>query len=382
MRTPEPVGQQGRWLDFLAEFYLNTVHHAGKNHSNCDALSRRPCERTSTEDCPQCVHGTTTTTAPQVRQRDESKLAISSPEPQSSSSGPVVAEDVVSENGHDESGPPLPPWQWADETVTVPEGATDYIPAWANMDNWIPVISPDDSNGNTSGNNGELSATATAFRPAQSLEGDTAVKLEILYTLPMQRVVQVSQLPKPLLTSVDDRNIGSSQQGTPDSTNQPVDSLLMATLAHLGRQMVVQHIQMASVQEAVSEMKCQCQWLTSQFAPQPYQFAGLVKHIACETNSVSDEDESGNALDETEQRDLVSDGMRQWTAGCRRRCRPRGQCVSTGVRDTQAFDMPERPAKFPSASIPQQPGYSACELMSRAQMHANTLRSSPSTHVN
>ena len=46
MRTPEPIGQQGQWQDFLAEFDLNIVHRAGKNHS-------RPCERETGEECPQ-----------------------------------------------------------------------------------------------------------------------------------------------------------------------------------------------------------------------------------------------------------------------------------------------------------------------------------------
>ena len=190
------------------------------------------------------MRGTTTGTAPQVRQSDESSspdLVIRSPEPQSSSNGPAVVEDVVSESGRDESGPPLPPRQWADETVTVPEGATDYVPA--NMDNWISVTSPGVSNGNTSGNNGELSVTATAFRPAQSSEGETAVKQEIPYTLPMQRVAQVSQSPRPLSTSVGNDSIGSNLRGAQDSTNEPVDSLLTATLAHLCGQMAIQHIQ-------------------------------------------------------------------------------------------------------------------------------------------
>jgi len=129
MRTPEPIGQQGRWLDFLAEFELDIQHRAGKKHSNSDALSRRPCERTAAEDCPQCVRGTTTDTAHSVRQSDTSNAVCSSPEPQSSSSSQVFAADVVSEYGRDKPGPPLPPRQWADEVVTVPEGATDYVPA-------------------------------------------------------------------------------------------------------------------------------------------------------------------------------------------------------------------------------------------------------------
>ena len=66
MQTPEPIGQQGRWLDFFAEFDLDIIHRACKNHNNSDALSCRPCERGTTADCPQCVRGTAagvTTTA-------------------------------------------------------------------------------------------------------------------------------------------------------------------------------------------------------------------------------------------------------------------------------------------------------------------------------
>ena len=141
MRTPEPIGQQGRWLDFLAEFELDIVHRAGKKHSNSDALSRRPCQKTDTDDCPQCVRGTTAGTAPQVHQHNAASSTVIMPERQSSSSSPTVAEDVASESEHDGSDPPLPPRQWADEPVIVHEGATNYVPDWANMDNWIPVTS-------------------------------------------------------------------------------------------------------------------------------------------------------------------------------------------------------------------------------------------------
>jgi len=44
-RTPEPIGQQGRWLDLIAEFDIGRIEHRpGRVHSNSDALSRRPCE--------------------------------------------------------------------------------------------------------------------------------------------------------------------------------------------------------------------------------------------------------------------------------------------------------------------------------------------------
>ena len=51
--TPEPIGQQARWLEILEEFDYEIVHRAGVSHSNADALSRshtvnaitqQPCE--------------------------------------------------------------------------------------------------------------------------------------------------------------------------------------------------------------------------------------------------------------------------------------------------------------------------------------------------
>jgi len=36
--TPEPIGQQGRWLDFLEEYDITIHHRPGRAHGNCDAL--------------------------------------------------------------------------------------------------------------------------------------------------------------------------------------------------------------------------------------------------------------------------------------------------------------------------------------------------------
>jgi len=41
--TPEPIGQQGRWLEILEEFEFHVEHRPGVKHGNADALSRRPC---------------------------------------------------------------------------------------------------------------------------------------------------------------------------------------------------------------------------------------------------------------------------------------------------------------------------------------------------
>jgi len=41
--TPDPIGQQGRWLEILEEFEFYVEHRPGLKHGNADALSRRPC---------------------------------------------------------------------------------------------------------------------------------------------------------------------------------------------------------------------------------------------------------------------------------------------------------------------------------------------------
>ena len=41
-RTPEPIGQQARWLETLEEFDYRIEHRAGHKHCNADGLSRRP----------------------------------------------------------------------------------------------------------------------------------------------------------------------------------------------------------------------------------------------------------------------------------------------------------------------------------------------------
>jgi len=51
MSMPEPVGQQGRWLDLFGEYDITIQHRPGRVHGNSDALSCRPCECTSEENC-------------------------------------------------------------------------------------------------------------------------------------------------------------------------------------------------------------------------------------------------------------------------------------------------------------------------------------------
>jgi len=51
-----PTAHLARQLDFLADYDFNIEHRPGKNHQNCDALSRlRPCQEGKEGDpCKQC----------------------------------------------------------------------------------------------------------------------------------------------------------------------------------------------------------------------------------------------------------------------------------------------------------------------------------------
>jgi len=41
--TPDPIGQQARWLEIMEEFDFQVEHRPGLRHGNADAVSRRPC---------------------------------------------------------------------------------------------------------------------------------------------------------------------------------------------------------------------------------------------------------------------------------------------------------------------------------------------------
>ena len=44
-KTPDPIGQQARWLEQMEEFDFTIEHRAGTSHGNADAMSRRPCSK-------------------------------------------------------------------------------------------------------------------------------------------------------------------------------------------------------------------------------------------------------------------------------------------------------------------------------------------------
>jgi len=52
-KTPEPIGQQARWLETLEEFQYDIEQRPGHQHGNADALSRREeTDEPTTENTP------------------------------------------------------------------------------------------------------------------------------------------------------------------------------------------------------------------------------------------------------------------------------------------------------------------------------------------
>ena len=47
-KTPDPIGQQNRWLEQMKEYDFTMEHRPGTRHGNADAMSRRPCPK---KDC-------------------------------------------------------------------------------------------------------------------------------------------------------------------------------------------------------------------------------------------------------------------------------------------------------------------------------------------
>ena len=56
-KTPDPIGQQARHLDFISQFQVTVQYREGNKNQNVDTLSRLPpCEVENGEPCKQCRH--------------------------------------------------------------------------------------------------------------------------------------------------------------------------------------------------------------------------------------------------------------------------------------------------------------------------------------
>ena len=63
-KTPDPIGQNARWLEQLGEFTFDIKHRSGTHHSNADALSRHPC--LNKPSCTACHPKETSATTVQI----------------------------------------------------------------------------------------------------------------------------------------------------------------------------------------------------------------------------------------------------------------------------------------------------------------------------
>jgi len=102
-KTVEPVGQQARYLHFIADFDFFLKYRPGARHANCDALSRlRPCELNLGEPCRQCnkrVTGKHSVSSGQTRiQRRAENVVVTTAAPNLDSC-PIV------QGGMDTNGP-------------------------------------------------------------------------------------------------------------------------------------------------------------------------------------------------------------------------------------------------------------------------------------
>jgi len=83
-RTPEPVGQQARWLEQMEEYDFIVEHRSGSKHANADALSRRPCKKKEClcqEDVTVASSGRVDQSAPETHVIDRWSAACTTEEP-------------------------------------------------------------------------------------------------------------------------------------------------------------------------------------------------------------------------------------------------------------------------------------------------------------
>ena len=67
-KTPEPIGQNARWLELLGEYDFTIKHRAGKSHGNADSISRHPC--LNKPSCTACHAYSVTRAAGQASEKE------------------------------------------------------------------------------------------------------------------------------------------------------------------------------------------------------------------------------------------------------------------------------------------------------------------------
>ena len=142
-RTPDPIGQQARWLEQMEEFDFVVEHRSGKRHGNADAMSRRPClkkdcvcrEENRLEETNEFTTGLPIFGGPADHQRsawpgghegliDDSPSAVDEMTSYSTQNQIVVVADVHRE---DVRTPDISPGRNSDDDVQTTDASTDTV---------------------------------------------------------------------------------------------------------------------------------------------------------------------------------------------------------------------------------------------------------------
>ena len=120
-KTPDPIGQQARWLEQMEEYDFDIEHRPGTRHGNADALSRRPCPK---KDCvckgpteplfsrpadqpkDSLAEECDDETACNVHQLQCDRIDVEATPPPSGKAADCISPDAVSHPGR-VTGPPL-----------------------------------------------------------------------------------------------------------------------------------------------------------------------------------------------------------------------------------------------------------------------------------
>ena len=101
-RTPEPIGQQSRWLELLEEFDFSVEHRPGNKHTNAHALSQRPCRQ-----CGLCGSSTESQSTLAARVVTTQDLPATNDRPASDEIDPAKLQLSQRQNDDPDIGPVL-----------------------------------------------------------------------------------------------------------------------------------------------------------------------------------------------------------------------------------------------------------------------------------
>ena len=111
-KTPEPIGQNARWLEILGEYDFTIKHRPGSQHGNADALSRHPC--LNRPSCTACHPARVSCAAVVVEQRSSDEQQSGE---ETSSAVPPLNNDGTADGPTGDTDQPLKSDGPADQAI-------------------------------------------------------------------------------------------------------------------------------------------------------------------------------------------------------------------------------------------------------------------------